>query len=94
MRFHTCSLEERGRGAGEEAYLHSLRVFRLLKKKNRHFTGHVINQRQLSPCMILKRHEQAGEKSDSELLGFGITTCLIQEVLLLMVPGGKDEGKG
>ena len=27
VRFHTCSLEERGHGAGEEAYLHSLRMF-------------------------------------------------------------------
>lgn len=49
VRFHTCSLEEGGRGAGEEAYLHSLQVFGFLKEKSRHFTGHVINQGNPSP---------------------------------------------
>lgn len=29
VRFYTCLLEERGRGAGEEVYLHSLPVFGL-----------------------------------------------------------------
>ena len=33
VRFHTCLLGDRGHGAGEEVYLRSLRVFRLLEKK-------------------------------------------------------------
>lgn len=72
VRFHTCLLEHRGRGAGDEVYLRSLRVFGLSKeKKNRHFTENVINQGQLSPCVVLKKHEQpeAGGKPDSDLLG-------------------------
>ena len=72
----------------------SANVWIFLRKKNRHFTGHVIIQHQLPPCMLLKRREWAGDKADSELLGFGMTTCFIQEVLFLTVTGGKDEGKG
>lgn len=70
--FHTCSLGEGARGAGEGAYLHSLWVFGFLKEKNRHSTGSVRNQGLLSPSVVLKRHQQseAGEKSDSILWGW------------------------
>lgn len=75
MRFHTCSPERRGRGAAEEAYLHSLRVFGFLEKKKLDILQGMLQTNVGFP------QPEAGEKS-TQPTGVGNAHQFLQEVLV------------